>query len=116
MYLDEVDKLRKTAGLNVRDVGGEGVQQSLLKILEGSVVNIPQDRGSNKRLKDKETVQIDTTNILFILSGAFTGIEDIVRRRVTKDVSHDSQFLIVVNSSLNVNEDLTQCRTIYDDS
>ncbi|VDI79982.1 ATP-dependent Clp protease ATP-binding subunit ClpX [Mytilus galloprovincialis] len=87
VYLDEVDKLRKTAGLNVRDVGGEGVQQSLLKILEGSVVNIPQDRGSNKRLKDKETVQIDTTNILFILSGAFTGIEDIVRRRVTKDTS-----------------------------
>ncbi|CAC5377504.1 clpX [Mytilus coruscus] len=87
VYLDEVDKLRKTSGLNVRDVGGEGVQQSLLKILEGSVVNIPQDRGSNKRLKDKETVQIDTTNILFILSGAFTGIEEIVRRRVTKDSS-----------------------------
>uniref|UniRef100_A0A5K3FCZ3 AAA domain-containing protein n=1 Tax=Mesocestoides corti TaxID=53468 RepID=A0A5K3FCZ3_MESCO len=84
VFLDEVDKISSRAGVlhSIRDVGGEGVQQGMLKMLEGSVVNVPDGKGSRK-LRG-ETVQVDTTNILFIASGAFTGLDKLVARRKRK--------------------------------
>lgn len=82
IYVDEIDKLtRKGATSSVsRDVSGEGVQQALLKILEGTVANI-QVKG-NKRLPNQEQVQIDTTSILFIVGGSFEGMERIIEQRL----------------------------------
>jgi ATP-dependent Clp protease ATP-binding subunit ClpX len=82
VYLDEVDKIaKKSISSSVsRDVSGEGVQQALLKILEGTVANI-QIKG-NKRLPNQEYVQIDTSNILFICGGSFEGMERIVQERL----------------------------------
>lgn len=80
IFLDEVDKIGSVQGLHqLRDVGGEGVQQGFLKILEGTVVNVPE-RNSSRKLKGDVT-QVDTTNILFIASGAFNGLDTIVGRR-----------------------------------
>ena len=82
VYIDEIDKLTKknfTSSVS-RDVSGEGVQQALLKILEGTVANV-QVRG-NKRLPNQEHVQIDTTNILFIVGGSFEGLERLVEQRI----------------------------------
>uniref|UniRef100_A0A183AIL5 ClpB_D2-small domain-containing protein n=1 Tax=Echinostoma caproni TaxID=27848 RepID=A0A183AIL5_9TREM len=81
VFLDEVDKISSKAGFlhSIRDVGGEGVQQGMLKLLEGSIVNVP-DGKSSRKLRG-ETVQVDTTNILFIASGAFNGLDKIVGRR-----------------------------------
>ncbi len=80
--IDEIDKIaRKGGGPSVtRDVSGEGVQQALLKILEGKQATITPDGARNR--PQQELIQIDTTNILFICTGAFNGLEDIVRRRV----------------------------------
>ncbi|HEY7953877.1 MAG TPA: ATP-dependent Clp protease ATP-binding subunit ClpX [Polyangia bacterium] len=80
--IDEIDKIaRKGGGPSVtRDVSGEGVQQALLKILEGKQASITPDGARNR--PQQELIQIDTTNILFICTGAFNGLEDIVRRRV----------------------------------
>jgi ATP-dependent Clp protease ATP-binding subunit ClpX len=82
VYVDEIDKLTKknfTSSVS-RDVSGEGVQQALLKILEGTVANI-QIRG-NKRLPNQEHVQVDTTNILFIVGGSFEGLGRLVEQRI----------------------------------
>ncbi len=82
VYIDEIDKLSKksfTSSVS-RDVSGEGVQQALLKILEGTVANI-QVRG-NKRLPNQEHIQIDTRNILFIVGGSFEGLERIIEQRI----------------------------------
>ncbi|MFT7518266.1 MAG: ATP-dependent Clp protease ATP-binding subunit ClpX, partial [Kiritimatiellia bacterium] len=81
IYLDEIDKIaKKNFSSSVsRDVSGEGVQQALLKLLEGTVANI-QVKG-NKRLPNQETVQIDTSNILFICGGSFEGLERIIEQR-----------------------------------
>lgn len=79
IFLDEVDKIGSVPGLHqLRDVGGEGVQQGLLKILEGSIVNVPE---RNSRKLKGDTIPVDTTNILFIASGAFNGLDRIVGRR-----------------------------------
>jgi len=82
VYIDEIDKLtRKNFTSSVsRDVSGEGVQQALLKILEGTLANI-QVRG-NKRLPNQETIQIDTRNILFIVGGSFEGLQRIIEQRI----------------------------------
>lgn len=85
--LDEIDKIAKR-GENMslaRDVSGEGVQQSLLKIVEGSMVGVMPQGG--RKHPEQPLVQVDTTNILFIGMGAFVGIEDIIKKRVTKTAS-----------------------------
>ncbi|EFA23442.1 ATP-dependent Clp protease ATP-binding subunit ClpX [Bifidobacterium gallicum] len=90
VYIDEIDKIARKSGDNTsltRDVSGEGVQQALLKLMEGTIVDVPIEHA--RKGKEAQTVRIDTRNVLFICAGAFVGLNDIVERRLGR---HESGF------------------------
>ena len=108
IVLDEIDKIsRKVENTSItRDVGGEGVQQSLLKLVEGSIVSVPPTGG--RKHPEQEYVQVDTTNILFVGLGAFDGLEKIIERRLnTKSIGFNTKANINETKDVDILENVT---------